>query len=116
MEKYMFIFKGEIEDAGLSPEESQQEMQKWYQWVQKLTDQKKYIGGEPLLKGGKIVSKSGNKTVVTDGPFPEAKELVGGYFIINANDMNEAAEIAKECPGLDLGGSVEVRPVMKLDM
>jgi hypothetical protein len=69
-----------------------------------------------LLKGGKIVSKKGDKVVVTDGPFPEAKELVGGFFVVNAEDINEAAEIAKDCPSFELGGSVEVRPVMKIDM
>jgi hypothetical protein len=117
MEKYMFIFKGASEGAAkLSPDEMQQHMQKWYKWIQDLTKQEIYQGGEPLEKGGKIVSKSGNKNIITDGPFPEAKELVGGYFIVNAKSLDEAAEIAKDCPGLDLGGSVEIRTVMKLDM
>lgn len=113
----MFIFKGGQNDvANLSPEEMQQHMQKWMTWIQSLTEKDVYVGGEPLQPGGKIVTKSGNKIVVTDGPFPEAKELVGGYFIVNANDIGHAAEIAKDCPGFEHGGSVEVRPVMKVDM
>ena len=117
MEKYMFIFKGASDEAAkLSPDEMQQHMQKWYKWIQDLTDRKVYLSGEPLEKEGKIVSRSGNKNVITDGPFPETKELVGGYFIINANNLDEAAEIAKDCPGLELGGRVEVRTVMKMDM
>jgi len=115
MEKYMFIFKGgDAEAAKLSPDEMQQHMQKWYKWVQDLTEQEIYLGGEPLQPGGKIVTKNGSKVVITDGPFPEAKELVGGYFIVNANDINHAAEIAKQCPGFEVGGSVEVRSVMKI--
>ncbi len=115
MEKYMFIFKDAGDEASkLSPDEMQQHMQKWYKWIQNLTEQNVYLSGEPLEQGGKIVSKNGNKIVVTDGPFPETKELVGGYFIVNAKDINHAAEIAHECPGLELGGSVEVRPVMKM--
>jgi hypothetical protein len=117
MEKFMLIFKGGFyEDRNLSPEESQARMQKWYKWVQDLTDQGKYVGGEPLLKGGKILSSNQDKIVVTDGPFPEAKELVGGFFIINAKDINEASEIAKSYPDFDLDGRVEVRPVMKIGM
>jgi len=117
MEKYMLIFKGGFyEDRNLSADESQERMQKWYKWVQDLTDQGKYVSGEPLLKGGKILSGNQNKVVVTDGPFPEAKELVGGFFIVNAKDINEASEIAKNYPDFDLDGTVEVRPVMKIDM
>jgi hypothetical protein len=117
MEKYMFIFKGgQSGTANLSPEEMQQQMQKWMAWIQSLTEKEIYVGGEPLENGGKIVTKSGNKIVVTDGPFPETKELVGGYFIVNANDIAHAAEIAKDCPGFEYGGTVEVRPVMKIDI
>ena len=113
----MLIFKGGFyEERNLSPEESQERMQKWYKWVQDLTDQGKYVSGEPLLRGGKILSANQNKIVMTDGPFPEAKELVGGFFIINARDINEASEIAKSYPDFDLEGSVEVRQVMKIEM
>jgi len=117
MEKYMFIFKGGFyEDSNLSPDEVQGKMGQWYKWVQDLQEKNIYSGGEPLLKGGKIVKKNGNKFSVTDGPFPESKELVGGYFVISAKDINEATEIAKNYPDFDLNGSVEVRQVMKIDM
>ncbi len=54
--------------------------------------------------------------MVTDGPFAEAKDVIGGYSLIKARDLSEAAELAKGCPILDRGGRVEVRPVMKYDM
>jgi len=71
--------------------------------------------GEPLLPGGKLLSGTGCK-VVTDGPYTEGKEVVGGYLIVNAKDMDEAVSIAKACPDFDLGGTVQVRQVMKMDM
>jgi hypothetical protein len=113
MEKYMFIFYGG-DASHLSPDAQQAHMQKWFEWVKKLEGEKRYVGGEALLPGsGKIVK--GAKKVVTDGPFAESKELVGGYFIVLAKDMDEAVEMAKECPDYSLNGTVEVREVMKFD-
>lgn len=113
MEKYMFIFIGG-DPSHLSPDAQQAHMQKWFTWVEKLTKEKRYVGGEALLPGGKSISGS-NKTV-TDGPFAESKEVVGGFFVVEAKDYNEAVEMAKASPDFELGGSVEVRQVMKFDM
>jgi len=114
MEKFMLIFQGTGVPTG-SPEEMQIHMGKWMAWIDKLAKADQYAGGEPLLPGGKLVSGAGGKNV-TDGPYTEGKEIVGGYFIINAKDMAEAVEIAKECPDYELGGSTQVRQVMKMDM
>ena len=108
----MFIFLGG-DPSHLSPEAQQAHMQKWFDWVQKLTNEKKYVGGEALLPGGKTVT--GTKKVVTDGPFAESKEVVAGYFVVVAKNLNEAVEMAKECPDYVLNGIVEVREVMKFD-
>jgi hypothetical protein len=113
MEKYMFIFIGG-DPSHLSPEAQQAHMQKWFAWVEKLTNEKKYVSGEALLPGGKTIR--GSKKAVTDGPFAEGKEIVGGFFVVNAKDLNEATEMAKACPDYDLGGIVEVREVVKFDM
>jgi hypothetical protein len=112
MEKYMFIFFGG-DVSHLSPEAQQAHMEKWFTWVNKLRNAKRYEGGEALLPGGKTIS--GSKKTVTDGPFAEAKEVVGGYFVVLAKDLSEAVEMAKECPDYDLGGAVEVREVIKFD-
>ena len=58
----------------------------------------------------------GNQKMVTDGPYAEAKDLVGGFSLIEASDLAHAVEISKGCPVLEVGGSVEVRPVMQLNM
>jgi hypothetical protein len=111
MEKFMFIFHGGQTEKN-SPEQMQENMGQWMAWVDKLTKNGSYAGGEPLLPGGKLISGTGK--VVTDGPFTEGKEVVGGYFIVNANSIDEATEMAKESPDYKYGGTVQVRQVMKM--
>jgi hypothetical protein len=111
MSQYLFLYRGAQRPT--SPQETQQVMQKWMSWFQDL-GQKGHIKdpGQPLEPTGKIVS--GNKKTVTDGPFAEAKDLVGGYTIVEASDIAEAAEISKGCPIFERNGFVEIRPVMKM--
>jgi hypothetical protein len=107
---YMLIFRGTDWYKGLSPEERQQVADKWMAWFKRLTDQGKVIAGNPLEREGKIVSGK-NGRVVSDGPFAESKETIGGYFLLKVGAMEEALAIAQECPGLSYGIRVEVRPV-----
>jgi hypothetical protein len=112
MEKFMLIFHYGI-DQNASPEQMQANMGKWMAWVEKLNKEGKYVSGEPLLPGGKLVS---GPSSVTDGPYTEGKEVVGGYFVINAASYDEAVEECKNYPDFEYGGKVQVRQVMKLDM
>jgi len=112
MEKFMLIFQGGMQPANASAEQMQNEMGKWMAWIEKLNKQGKYVSGEPLLPGGKLVT--GKNRNVTDGPYTEGKEIVGGFFIVNAKDINEAVEISKDCPDFEHGGSVQVRQIMKV--
>ena len=114
MEKFMLIFHGGQMD-GMSPEEMQAHMGKWFAWIEKLNKTEQYVAGEPLLPGGKFVSGKAGKSV-TDGPFTEGKEVVGGFFIVNAKDMDDAVAICKDYPDYEYNGSVQVRQVMKVDM
>jgi hypothetical protein len=70
--------------------------------------------GNPLEPTGKVVK--GNQKTVTDGPYAETKDIVGGYIVVEARDIGHAVEISKGCPIFEAGGSVEVRPVMKFSM
>jgi hypothetical protein len=94
----------------MSPEQMQQRMQKWMNWMKDLgakghlKDQ-----GNPLEDGGKVVK--GKSKTVTDGPYAETKDVIGGYTLIEAKDINEAAELSKGCPIFDIDGVVEVRPI-----
>jgi len=114
MEKFMYLFRGGAEGHGLSPEAMQAHMQKWVVWMKTLGEKGILAGGEPLQRTGKQVT--GTKKVVTDGPFTEAKEIVGGYLIITAKDIDEAVEISKGCPVLEVDGRLEVRPISKMEM
>ena len=106
---YMLIFRGTDWYKGLSPEQMQQIADHWMAWFNRLKDEGKAIAGNPLEREGKIVS--GKNRVVSDGPFAEAKETIGGYFLLKVNTLDDAVAIAKECPGLPYGIRVEVRPV-----
>ena len=106
---YMLIFRGTDWYKGLSPEQMQQVFDQWMVWFNGLKSEGTAIAGNPLEPQGKIVS--GKSGLVSDGPFAEAKETIGGYFLLKVTTMNEAVTIAKQCPGLPYGIRVEVRPV-----
>lgn len=92
----------------LSPDQMQELMGKWGTWIKKLSDAGRYKAGDRLSRDeAKTVSDFGN--VITDGPYVESKEMVGGYIIIDAETMDEAVEISKECPIYNIKGVVEVR-------
>jgi hypothetical protein len=113
MSEFLYLYRGG--DSSGSPEEMQQNMQKWVTWMQKLGQQGHLKSiGNPLEPTGKVVNGKGK--TITDGPYAEAKDLVGGYTIIEAKNINEAAEVAKGCPIFDQDGAVEVRPIMQINM
>lgn len=94
---------------------AKEHMDKWMQWMGGLAAQGKLGGAQPLLPSGMQIT--GSKKVVTDGPFMEGKEMVGGYLLCKADTYEEAVEIAKGCPILDFdSGIVEVREVQELKM
>jgi len=104
----MLIFRGTDWYKGLSPEEMQQVSDKWMAWFKGLMASGRATAGNPLERDGKIVGKN---RVVSDGPFAESKETIGGYFLLKVGTMDEALAIAKDCPGLPYGIRVEVRAV-----
>jgi len=107
---YMLLFRGTHWDTNLSPEELQNVMSQWSAWFDRLVEQGKMKSAHPLMDEGKIVGWKKAQTVA-DGPFAESKEAIGGYFLLQINDLDEAVEIAKECPALKYGVTVEVRPI-----
>ena len=113
MSEFVFLYRGGERDR--SPERAQQMMQKWMTWMKDL-GAKGHIKdqGQPLERAGKLVK--GKQKTVTDGPFAEAKDVVGGYTLIQARDLDQAVELSKGCPIFEVDGAVEVRPVMKLSM
>ena len=114
MEKFMFIFHGGV-SMDASPEQMQANMGKWMAWIEQLSKDNRYVSGEPLLPGGKLVTGTNGKSV-TDGPYTEGKEVVGGYFILNAENYDDALSLTKGYPDYEHGGKIQVRQVMKMDM
>jgi hypothetical protein len=107
MAKFLFIYRSNPEEfAKLTPEQIQQHHQKWMEWITDAMKQGWMLEpGDALTPEGRVVKPK----VVTDGPFVESKEIVGGYSIIQADTADAAAKLAKGCPGLLVNGSVEVR-------
>src|SRR5687767_12189076 len=108
--EYLLIFRGTHWDKGLSPEEIQKVTSQFMGWFERLMQEGKAKAGQPLEHEGKVVSGKKGRTVA-DGPFAESKEAIGGYFLLQVRDIEEALAIAKQCPTLDYGAKVEVRPV-----
>lgn len=109
----MFLFIGG-DTSHFSNEEMEKYMQKWFAWVEKLQQHQRYVSGESLLPGGKNIS--GLKKTVTDGPYAEGKEVIGGYFVVLAKNFDDAVEMAKDYPDYEFGGIIEIREVQKFDM
>lgn len=98
----------------ISPEQMQQVMQLWMDWIQEGTEAGWMIdGGDALKPSGAIVNAD---LSITDGPFAESKELVGGYSMVQAADLAAAIEIAKGSPMPKSGGTVEVRELPEQGM
>ncbi len=113
MSEFTFLYRGR--DTKASPEQMQKTMEKWRTWFKELGEKGHLTDiGHPLEDTGKVVK--GKQKSVTDGPFAEAKDVVGGFTLIEARDLEQAVEISKGCPILEAGGSVEVRPIQKLSM
>lgn len=113
MKDFMLIFKGpDYTQRGLSPEQIQAQMGKWFAWIEKLQKQDRFVGGEALMPAGKTVTGIG---AITDGPFAETKELVGGYFIVKATDLDDAASLTVDFPDFATDNVVEVREVVVFD-
>jgi hypothetical protein len=113
MSEFTYLFRGR--DTTASPEQMQKTMEKWVAWFKDL-GAKGHLKepGHPLEHTGKVVK--GKQKIVNDGPYAEAKDVIGGYIVIEAKDLSHAVEISKGCPILEAGGSVEVRPIQTMNM
>ena len=113
MSEFTYLFRGR--DMNQSREQQQKTMDKWTVWFKELTA-KGHLKepGHPLVATGKVVS--GKKKTVSDGPFAEAKDIIGGYIVVEAKDLSHAAELAKGCPIFEVGGSVEVREIQTINV
>ncbi|WP_299114245.1 YciI family protein [uncultured Winogradskyella sp.] len=114
MKNFMMIFIGaDYADLGLSPDELQNRMGKWFAWGNKMEQAGILRGGEALTP--QIRRIVGENRTVTDLTSAEVKEIVGGYYTVEAKDFDAVQEIARDFPDYDLGGTVEIREIMVFD-
>ena len=105
--EYLVICRGQWDKAA-SQSEIQNVIDQFYTWLDRLVDEGKMKRGQRLTHEGKTV---GRRNLITDGPFGESKEVIGGYWFVVANSLDEAAQIAASNPCLDYGLSLEIRPI-----
>jgi len=108
----MLIRGGQEKYRTNSPEEMQKHMEHWQEWMGGLVKQEKLLNGQPLMNKGRTITEQGKK--ITDRPFAEGKELVGGYLLIKADSLDHASEIATSCPSFEYDCSIEVREIAPL--
>ncbi|SKA38276.1 YCII-related domain-containing protein [Chitinophaga eiseniae] len=113
MKNFLFLYRSDFSSAAQrSPEEMQNNTKMWMDWIGGIAAQNKLADrGNRLEQAGKVVRPN---NVVTDGPFTEIKETLGGYTVIQASSLEEAAELAQGCPILAFGGNVEIREISVL--
>jgi hypothetical protein len=117
MKEFMLIFRHEDGNKVASPEQIQVWMKQTMDWIGGIAAQNKFVGGNGLqFEGAKVITTKSSKPVVTNGPFGDIKETLGGYIVVKANSFEEAVEFAKGSPVLQgEGNSVEVRLLAKGD-
>src|SRR5229473_4639422 len=115
MKYLLLIYESEASFAGMSGAEQARIFEEYMAYSKGIRKSGNYIGGEALqaISTATTVRVKNGKTVTTDGPFAETREQLGGYYIVEAKDLDEAVVIAARIPGARTG-TIEVRPVMKI--
>lgn len=112
MSEFVYLFRAsdDVQEQAMgTPEQARQSMTTWLSWIRELEAGGHLKNpGQPLDRAGKVLS--GKKGLVTDGPYAETKDVVAGFIVVEARDLEHAVELARGCPILE-AGSVEIRPV-----
>ncbi|WP_160715952.1 YciI family protein [Chitinophaga solisilvae] len=109
MKNFLLVFRVDLNAPQRTQEQAQTNMQQWMDWISKLAAGNNLVdSGQRLYPHGKVVRP---QHIVTDGPYMELKEAVGGFTIIKASSLEEAVELTRECPVFAGGGNVEVREI-----
>ena len=117
MRYLLLIYGDEAARPEMSEKQGNVEMKRWYDYSNWLVEKGWMRGGDALQDTDHATSVriSGGDRVVTDGPFAETKEQLGGFYLIEVGNLDDAIEAAARCPGAELG-TMEVRPIMELDL
>ena len=108
----LILHEEPVDFSQMSPDQIEAVIREYVAWSQKIEADGKYVGGQKLKdEGGKRLSGFSGDFRVTDGPYAEAKEVIGGFFTIAAADYDEAVEMSRDCPHLKYGGRIELREI-----
>lgn len=111
MESYLLLLHESEEYADLSPEEMQATFARYRAWTQKLREAGRVLGSNKLEDGtGRVLRGKSGDLRITDGPFTETKDVLGGYFLVTAENYEDAVDLCRDCPHLDFG-AIEVRRI-----
>ena len=111
---YLFLFRGG-RMREMSPQELQENMGRWATWIGELSKKGHFKAGEPLADEGRVLT--GSRRSITDGPFGETKDIVGGYLLVTAPNLDTATELARGCPIFESpDGTLEIREVREMKM
>jgi hypothetical protein len=119
--QYILLIYGDENAWDAVPEDERAaSMQEWFDYTQWLRDKGWYVAGEALhpTSQATTVRVRDGKTLATDGPFAETKEQLGGYYVVETANLDEAIEAAARCPGARsgaMGGSMEIRPIVDFE-
>jgi hypothetical protein len=113
MTEFMMIFRSDY-NPSFKPtaEQMQASIKQWQDWIGGIAAQGKFLSTNRLSSEGKTLKPN---HVIADGPYAEVKEIVGGYVIVKATNLDDAMKLAAGCPILDIGGHVEVRTVIPMN-
>lgn len=112
MAQFMILLYGDPKRfKTMSPEEMQEAMQKYWAWGNKLRKEGRYVSSHKLTDGEGRVMRGKSDVRVTDGPFTEGKEFLGGYYMFEADSFEHAVELSRDHPQLFYGGTIEVRQI-----
>lgn len=115
MNDFLLVFRNDValSQTQMSPDQMQTMLKTWMDWIGGIAAQNKLVSpGNRLAPNGKVLAAN---NVITDGPFVEIKEAIGGYIIVKAETIEEATQLSEGCPILDVGGTVEIRMIIKMD-
>ena len=117
MRYVLLIYDDEAKMVGKSQQELRGTLEAWFQYTEELQKSGNMLGGDALhpTSTATAVRATESRTLTSDGPFAETKEQLGGYYVIEANDLDEAIEWAAKMPHIAGGGTVEVRPIMEFE-
>ena len=111
MKEFVLLFRqADTNNSQATPAEKQIIMKRWEDWIGGIAAQGKLASMcNRLSSSGKVLKAGG---IITDGPFVEIREALGGFIVVKAEDLDEATTLAHGCPAVDFNGSVEIRPFM----